>query len=121
MRYLWLGLGFISFALGTVGIILPILPTVPFYMLTLFCFAKGSKRICQWFKETTLYKKYVEDFVQNKVMTRKAKLKVIFMVTVAMSMALYLMPADIFIGYIIIVLAWIIHVVYLTFGIKTAK
>ena len=32
-------LGCISLALGTIGIALPILPTVPFYLLTAFCFA----------------------------------------------------------------------------------
>ena len=44
-RMLWLILGCICLALGTVGVVLPILPTVPFYMATVFCFAKGSKRL----------------------------------------------------------------------------
>ena len=37
VRYVFLTIGSISFALGTAGIVLPLLPTVPFYMLTLFC------------------------------------------------------------------------------------
>ena len=37
IRYIFLTIGAISFCLGTAGIVLPILPTVPFYMLTLFC------------------------------------------------------------------------------------
>ena len=40
MKIIWILLGFISLILGTLGIILPILPTVPFYMATVFCFAK---------------------------------------------------------------------------------
>lgn len=40
MRYFWISLGCISFILGTIGIILPLLPTVPFYLLTLYCFLK---------------------------------------------------------------------------------
>lgn len=44
----WLTLGFLSLALGTAGIVLPLLPTVPFYMLTVFCFAKGSNRLHEW-------------------------------------------------------------------------
>ena len=39
IRYIFLTIGAISFALGTAGIVLPLLPTVPFYMLTLFCLA----------------------------------------------------------------------------------
>ena len=41
MRYLWLGVGMTALALGTAGIVLPLLPTVPFYLLAAFCFAKS--------------------------------------------------------------------------------
>lgn len=43
MRYFWIGLGCISFILGSIGIILPLLPTIPFYLLTVYCFSKGQK------------------------------------------------------------------------------
>ena len=48
-RIVWLILGLICLGLGTVGVILPILPTVPFYMATVFCFAKSSRRLHDWF------------------------------------------------------------------------
>ena len=38
----FVALGCISLALGTIGIALPILPTVPFYLLTAFCFASAA-------------------------------------------------------------------------------
>ena len=40
-RHLWLGAGLTAFAAGTVGIVLPVLPTVPFYLLAAFCFARS--------------------------------------------------------------------------------
>jgi uncharacterized protein len=40
-RHLWLGAGLMALALGTVGIALPLLPTVPFYLLAAFCFARS--------------------------------------------------------------------------------
>ena len=43
LKIVWIVLGFLCLGLGTIGIVLPILPTVPFYMATLFCFAKSSK------------------------------------------------------------------------------
>lgn len=78
IRYFWISLGCISFILGTIGIILPLLPTVPFYLLTLYCFSKGSQRLHQWFRQTDLYKKHLADFVQKRTMSIKAKFKVLF-------------------------------------------
>ena len=57
IRYIFLTIGAISFCLGTAGIVLPILPTVPFYVLTLFCLARGSERFHRMFLESQLYKK----------------------------------------------------------------
>lgn len=45
LRLLWIALGFLCLGLGTVGIVLPLLPTVPFYMATAFCFAKSSRKL----------------------------------------------------------------------------
>lgn len=58
-------LGCISLALGTIGIALPILPTVPFYLLTAFCFANSSQRLHDWFVHTTVYKKYIGSYFRR--------------------------------------------------------
>ena len=66
LRIVWMTAGFLCLACGTIGVVLPILPTVPFYMATVFCFAKSSKRLHDWFIGTNLYKKHLESFVEKK-------------------------------------------------------
>ena len=58
---------------GCIGIVLLILPTVPFFLLTVFCFANSSQKLHDWFIGTKMYRKHLEFFVQRKDMTRKAK------------------------------------------------
>ncbi len=48
MQFLWAGLGLLCVALAVVGIVLPLLPTVPFLLLAAFFFARSSSRLHNW-------------------------------------------------------------------------
>ena len=121
-RLIFLILGLICLALGTVGVFLPILPTVPFYLATVFCFSQSSQKLHDWFISTELYKKHLQSFVEKKGMLLKTKISIITTVTLLMGFGFFMMARKgIWIPCIILAVVWICHIVYFVFGVKTIK
>lgn len=119
-QIIFLIIGCLSLALGCVGIVLPILPTVPFFLLTVFCFANSSQKLHDWFIGTQMYKKHLESFVQKKGMTVRTKATILTSVTALMAVGFILMlRKGIIVPCIILAVVWVCHLVYFLFGVKT--
>lgn len=119
-RFVFLILGCICLGLGCAGVVLPILPTVPFFLVTVFCFANSSQKLHDWFISSKMYKKHLESFVKKKGMTVRTKVTIITSVTLLMGLGFILM-SKVLIGRIILVIVCVCHIIYFVFGVKTLK
>ena len=119
-KILYIVLGCISVGLGALGAVLPVLPTVPFLMLTAFCFARSSEKLDRWFRSTRLYEENLKDFVAGKGMTKKTKIRIIVTVTLLMSIGFVVMGLrGIVSGCVVLGLVWVFHIAYFVFGVRT--
>ncbi|MCB9948053.1 MAG: YbaN family protein [Rhodospirillaceae bacterium] len=71
------GLGVLAFAIGTVGIFVPLLPTTIFWIAAAACFARSEPRWQRWIFEHPRFGAPVRDYLRAGVVRREAKLAAI--------------------------------------------
>lgn len=121
-RITFVGLGCVSLALAVIGVVLPILPTVPFLALAAFCFAKSSDRLNNWLINTKFYQNNLADFKAGKGMTVKTKVRILATVTLVMAVGLIAMlMKGVIVGSIILSVVWLGHIYYFGFKVKTLE
>lgn len=59
---LWILGGSLSFIIGLIGVVLPILPTTPLIILAGFCFGKSSPRLHHWLITNKYFGRYIQDY-----------------------------------------------------------
>jgi len=73
MRPLLFILGWLLFALGFVGVFLPVLPTTPLMLLALWCFARSSRRFHDWLYTHARFGPPLQQYRQHGVIPVAAK------------------------------------------------
>ncbi|UXR78022.1 MULTISPECIES: YbaN family protein [unclassified Staphylococcus] len=94
MRLLLLPVGVIFTLLGFAGAVLPLLPTTPFLLVAVICFAKSSDRLHDWLVKTHLYQAYVEDFRKYRGYTMRKKIQLLLSVYLVVGFSMWMV--DIF-------------------------
>lgn len=59
--------------LGLIGVVLPLLPTVPFMLLAAFCFARSSDRMHNWLLTHKVFGPMIEDWNRSGAISPTAK------------------------------------------------
>ena len=61
-RALLIAAGTACVALGTLGIVLPLLPTTPFLLLAAVCYARSSPRLLHWLTHNRWFGAYIRNY-----------------------------------------------------------
>ena len=87
LRYLFSLAGGISVVLGTIGIVVPGLPTTPFVLLASWCFYKSSTRLQAWLLQSFLGK-YIIDYQQKGGITTRKRIYIVLLMLTMVSISL---------------------------------
>lgn len=90
MRYIWAGFGLLALALGAIGVVLPLLPTVPFMLLAAFCFARSSERLHNWLISHPTFGPSIVDWQDHGAIHPRAKRLATLSVVVVFGISLIL-------------------------------
>ncbi|MEG2628051.1 MAG: DUF454 family protein [Raoultibacter sp.] len=89
-RILFQTLAWIAFAIGVVGVFVPVLPTTPLLLLATFLFAKSSPRCHAWILSTKVYRRYVLPFKEAGGIPASTKVRILTLSFVVMGISAYL-------------------------------
>ena len=117
MKIIFTILGLICVGFGAVGIIIPVLPTVPFLLAATVLFAKGSEKFSKWFSGTKLYKNNLDSFVKSRGMTVNQKIKILIVASIMLIAAFFICSSPA--GKIVIAIVFVLKYYYFLVRIKT--
>ena len=86
--------GGISLILGVLGMVLPILPTTPFLILSAFFFSRGSERAHSWILSRPYFGKIIKDWEDFGVIKKKAKIQAVLAILVFFSYSIIFLQLD---------------------------
>jgi len=95
--------GTVFLIIGSVGIILPLLPTTPFLLLAAVCYARSSERWYRWLLYNRWFGSYIRNWHEGRGIPMKTKiLSILFLILTIGYSAAFVVPF--FIGKVALIL-----------------
>jgi len=76
-------IGTISLMFAFIGVVLPIIPTTPFVLLSAACYYKGSERLHSWLSHNEIFGPIIRDYEEHEGMRKATKIKALTMMWAA--------------------------------------
>ena len=89
LRLFLLGAGFLAVGLGTLGIFVPLLPTVPFLLLAAACFARSSERFHNWLLEHPHLGPILHGYLSGQGISSRAKVGALTLLWISIPVSVF--------------------------------
>ncbi|MBD2836817.1 YbaN family protein [Pseudomonas sp. JM0905a] len=92
LRMVLLIIGWLSVALGVIGIFVPVLPTTPFLLLAAACFVRSSRRFYLWLVEHPKLGPWIRDYLEGQGIPLKGKVYALVLMWASITLSCFLVP-----------------------------
>ncbi|MCY1270794.1 Inner membrane protein YbaN [compost metagenome] len=92
LRMVLLVIGWLSVALGVIGIFVPVLPTTPFLLLAAACFVRSSRRFYLWLVEHPRLGPWIRDYLEGQGIPLKGKVYALVLMWTSIGLSCFLVP-----------------------------
>lgn len=110
--------GTICVGLGIAGVVLPLLPATPFFLLASACYVRGSDRLHDWLLSHPLFGRYIRNFRSGAGVPRRAKVAMVVMLWASIAWSMVVVEI---LAVRIILVAVLIGVTTLILRLKTLE
>lgn len=120
MRWAWFAGGWVAVAFGSIGIVVPGLPTTVFFVIAASCFARSSPRFEAWVLGLPRVGPLVQDYRAGLGMSRRAKVWAIAIMLTFVA-ASFVLTVDRILVAGAVALAALVGVAYILFRVPTKE
>ncbi len=90
-NFLLIFAGTLSLILGTIGIVLPLLPTTPFLLLSAYCYVRSSERLYYWLIHHKVFGIYIYSYITYRAIDIKTKIGAITLLWGTLTLSIFIM------------------------------
>jgi uncharacterized protein len=88
VQLLFAAFGTLFLGLGVVGIFLPLLPTTPFLLLAVACYARSSRRIFNWLLNHPRFGPLIREWREYRAMPYRAKRTALVLIALSFAISI---------------------------------
>ncbi|QHM76333.1 Inner membrane protein YbaN [Mixta theicola] len=89
-RIILLTLGWLAILLGSLGVVLPLLPTTPFILLAAWCFARSSPRFHHWLLWRSWFGGYLRHWQRHRALPPGVKGRAMLLMVGTFTLSIWL-------------------------------
>jgi uncharacterized membrane protein YbaN (DUF454 family) len=119
IKSVWVGTGLIFVGIGILGFFIPLMPSLVFFLIATYCFARGSWRFLRKIIGNKHIGQQIIDYHKGRGMTLKTKIRAIAFMLVSMVISAFFLVEKDWVRIAIIITA--IGVVFIILAQKTKK